>query len=129
MDDVVAGARISSFLTNDIAILWVVNDAGDVLFAVEELVQDGRPAKVPRHKTIEFFRGAPKMGHPALVRCANARIGGEIYFNADGIPPGWVITNESGRYGMHPSRTPTHLHNVRLLFASMGIEMKEFFVS
>lgn len=129
MDKVALGAEPPTFLSRDMVILWLVDLAGTVLWAVEELVLDGQPAGVPRHKRMETLRGTPKLGHPALVGCEPARIGGEIFYDFARDTPAWVINNSSGRYGLHRSRTLDHLRNVADSFRRYGIELEIEFTS
>src|SRR5690348_1907807 len=81
MGEIRAGWVLGRVLMDDILIIWLVDVAGDIWFALEELVIDGLPIGCPKHQTVALTRSAAKLGHPSLVRCANARIGGEIVFD------------------------------------------------
>lgn len=129
MDEISKGWEIGEVLTNDTIIIWVVDFAGQIWFAIEELVLDGEPMGIPKHRKIELTGTAEKLGHPTLVGCANARIGGEIFFDAKATPRAWEINNLSGRYGTHRSRMESHLDNVITQFESFKVTplRKKFF--
>lgn len=119
MDNVARACRIDQFLVLDVIILWVVNQYGDIIFAVEEAVSDGLPLDVPRHRRAEHKIGKDKLGHPALVAGRQARVAGEIYYEIrQNI---WVINMESGRYCLTCERKREHLENVRNRFAHYDI--------
>jgi hypothetical protein len=128
MNDTAAGWKIGEVLTNDTLIIWLVDAGGQIWFALEELVMNDQPAGVPKLQTIGLTARADKLGHPSLVGCASARIGGEIFFDSTRAPPGWIINNKSGRYGVHPSRTLAHLKNVAGQFAGFGISLTTHFI-
>jgi len=128
MDQIASGWNIGYVLTNDTTIIWLVDAAGQIWLAIEELVLNGEPKGIPKHQTMELTARAPKLGHAALVGCANARNGGEIFFDPTRVPPNWTITNKSGRYGTQPSRTAFHLDNVVKEFSSFGINLAPRFI-
>jgi hypothetical protein len=128
MDYVSLGWNVAEVLTNDIIIIWLVDAAGQIWIAFEELVLNGQPLGIPKHQTMELTKRADKLGHPALVGCSNARIGGEILFDPTRIPSSWIINNKSGRYGVHPSRTAAHLDNVKGQFSALGINLVARFI-
>jgi hypothetical protein len=117
MDQVTSGWLVGHVLLNEVTIIWIVDNPGDLWFAVEELVSNGAPTGRPKHRV----DNAPKLGHPSLVGCEHARIAGEIFFDASGAPPKWTLNNRSGRYGIHETRTPEQLDNVRALFKEVDI--------
>jgi hypothetical protein len=128
MDNITAGWNLGQVFTNDTTIIWLVDVSGQIWFAVEELVLRGEPKGVPKHQTMELTARADKLGHPALVSCANARIGGEIFFDQTRAPPTWTINNKSGRYGTQPSRTALHLDNVAKEFSRYRIHLTSRFI-
>ena len=69
-----------------------------------------------------------KLGHPSLIKCANARIAGEINFDMNAATPGWVISNKSGRYGLRKSTTQAHLDNIVSVFSKYGITLTPYFI-
>jgi hypothetical protein len=119
MQSVCSSFRIDQFLLLDVIILWLVNQDGDVLFAIEEAVLDGAPLDVPRHRRAEHKIGKEKLGHPALVAGQKARVAGEIYYDPRGNA--WIINMRSGRYSTSAGRSPKHLDNVREKFAEYAI--------
>jgi hypothetical protein len=107
-------SRFSCFPFEDFAILWVVNDKGEILIALEEGIlaeQDGGSISFPLPKNLASAYSklgqAPiysKLGHPALVGCQPARIAGEIICDLDENRSLWYINNRSGRYGVNVGR-------------------------
>jgi hypothetical protein len=129
MDHITAGWVVGKVaMTNEILIIWLVDTIGRLRFSIEELVLFGVPRGIPKHQKCELHATADKLGHPALVGGANARIGGEIFFDPTADPPNWFINNKSGRYGLHPSRTSVHLDNVAHQFAKYGITLQKKFI-
>lgn len=129
MHNIESGWKTGKVLTFDTIIIWLVDHAGDIWFAVEELVLDGMATGRPKHQTLPITATMPKLGHPALNNGASARIAGEVYFDTGISPPTWVINNNSGRYGRHPSRTAIHLDNVAAKFRDQGINLIPYFRS
>lgn len=119
MSSVSKSCRLDQFLVLDIVILWLVNENGDVVFAVEEAVSDGLPLDVPRHRRAEHKIGKDKLGHPSLVAGGKARIAGEIYY--DIRRNAWMINMKSGRYSAEYDRTKGQLTNVSNQFRDHGI--------
>lgn len=128
MDEILAGWLVGKVLTDDVLIIWLVDRDGEVRFAVEELVHDGRGTGRPKHQTLPLTTTSPKLGHPALIDAERARIGGEIYLDWRVDPARWIINNKSGRYGRHSSRKREHLANVARKFKAHGIELDLEFV-
>jgi hypothetical protein len=123
--------RIHRVVWSTLRILWVVDAAGVFHFALEEQFNAGlgkfatrspKPAPAPMHPTFT------KIGHPALVACMPARIGGEIYLDIGYSPPRWVITNKSGRYGVNVGRTEAHLTAVVAMLDRFGLTMNPVFI-
>jgi len=65
-----------------------------------------------------------RLGHPTLVNGEPARMGGEIKPSTPGGPPD-TLNNNSGRYSMHPDRTPDKMGNVNQDFKNSGLDMKD----
>jgi hypothetical protein len=128
MRDISLGWKLGKVLTYDTLIIWLVDEVGDIWFAVEELVVDELATGRPKHQRLKLTTNMPKLGHPALNNCAKARIAGEIYFDSDDSPVAWVINNNSGRYGRHPSRVPEHLNNAANEFKRYDIDLIPFFL-
>ncbi|GEM_PF-6456954 len=129
MKEVELGWRLGLLLVHDVLLIWVVDEAGDIWFAIEELIVDGRPTGHPRHisllKQLGKAQEVDKLGHPSLIFCKKGRIGGEIYFDTGVSPPEWVINPYSGRYGIHPTRELQHLRNAANRFSGLlGIDFK-----
>jgi hypothetical protein len=62
---------------------WVVNEAGDLIFAKDIVI-----------KNLDF-----KIGHPTLIDFKTARLGGEFYFDAS--TNSWLLNTNSGTYSKH----------------------------
>jgi len=112
------GLGVARFAYAAVPILWVIDSSGDLWFALEEIIQaeDGKFV-FPRIRDTPMDPGHQRLGHPSLVRGANARIAGEIFFDIRAEFPAWVITNGSGRYGLREGRSPAQLSNVSQKFA------------
>lgn len=126
LQSISSGWRLGQIWLNDTIIIWIVSREGGIFFAIEELVLSGLPVGVPKHQRMALTSDGDKLGHPSLVRCENARIGGEIYF--DQTIESWVINNRSGRYGAHPSRNRQQLERVANRFSEHGINLSVEFV-
>ena len=119
MESVSKSCRVDQFLVLDVIILWLVDQNGDIIFAIEEAVADGLPLDVPRHRRAEHKVGKAKLGHPALIAGRKARVAGEIYYDPrDNV---WKINMNSGRYSAAYDRSLKHLSNVRMRFADFAI--------
>ncbi len=95
-------------LRQDVIYLWVVDRHGDVMIAIEELL-DGTPRKPGSAERA--------LGHPTLVDGGQARIAGELHWSAsEGV---WKLTNKSGRYGRRPD-AGVLLANVAEIFQRQG---------
>lgn len=112
----------------DLLILWVIDEEGRFTYAWEELVVEGKPQQVPRHNRLELTHRCDKLGHPSLVGCGEARIAGELYLDETGSSVAWVLNNKSGRYGLHPTRTPHHLRRVADMLRDAGVPVVEHFL-
>lgn len=103
------------------ALLWIIDDAGDVHFALEELV-DERTGETVAIKPKDFkpLPGTVKLGHPSLLADPKkeARIGGEIVYNRHTRE--WEINNWSGRYGFRQQASPSHLQEAAQIFKDIG---------
>jgi hypothetical protein len=126
-------SQFPSLVFSDFTILYLVADRGDILIAIEEGVprtqafsRSESPALFPLPNAIKS--AYIKLGHPALVGCQPARIGGEIICDLDETPPQWYISNRSGRYGLNLGRTPQQLANVAEEFAKYGIRLNLDFI-
>jgi hypothetical protein len=116
------GGMLSSFAFAA-TIIWAVTPEGNVVFALEETIVDGGTARRPRMRGIPLNGNVKPLGHPLLVAGSSARIAGELYLdrNRETGELVWVLNNRSGRYGMHQSRTESHLENVAQLLRRYGI--------
>lgn len=104
---------VSALLFSQIYLIWLVDSEGNFLFALEEYLHPAEDhVRFPKAKDAILQEGYAKLGHPALVSGAAARIAGELYFDADLTPPALVISNKSGRYGVNCGRELHHLKNV-----------------
>jgi len=124
MNEVRNNFAATNVLVSDTIIIWVVDEIGDIWFAIEEMFHDGAPTGLPKFQDFEPTRGIRKLGHPSLISAGNGRIGGEIDFCNTTSPPIWMINNRSGRYGRHETRTLRHLRNAANEFRSYGIELE-----
>lgn len=110
-------------LSRDVLLIWVVDQAGEVWIAIEELFYEDTAVGLPHFRTFEPTADWPKLGHPSLIAASAGRIGGEILMTRNASLSTWTINKRSGRYGRHPSRTFRHLKNVANVFRSYGIEL------
>jgi hypothetical protein len=113
--------RFSIYPFVDFSLLWLVTEYGEIRIAVEEGVlpeSTSGEKRFPLPNAIK--RNYVKLGHPALVQGAHARIGGEIGCDLETDPAQWYITNRSGRYGVNLGRTEAQLANVAAEFAKLG---------
>lgn len=114
----------------DFTILWLVNATGEILVAIEEGVRDegrfsGDTSLFPLPNVIKS--DYVKLGHPSLVGCEAARIGGELVCDLEVNPPQWYLTNRSGRYGLNLGRTEEQLANVADELGKLGIRVGVMF--
>jgi hypothetical protein len=123
MDEVLRGFEAGRLLSNDINVIWIATEDGEILFAVEEMFHQGEAVGRPKFREFLPTFGIQKLGHPSLINGDPGRIAGEIYFGINESTY-WIINNRSGRYGLHKSRTYMHLKNVANKFRSYGIELK-----
>jgi hypothetical protein len=123
MREISSDWKLGKVLTYDTIIIWLVDKIGDVWFALEELVFNDMPTGRPKHQSLPLTTNLPKLGHPALINCARARIAGEIYYDTGAVLPLWRINNQSRRYGRHSSRIPLHLSNVSDQFRAYGVDV------
>ena len=111
-----AGLGVVKYVYCEMPILWVVDRNGKLWFAVEEIVEETTKRFFQaRLRGLKVPEGYSRLGHPALIKGAEGRIGGEILFDTENS--GWYITNASGRYGLVKGRQEVHLRNVRSLFS------------
>ncbi len=129
MDEVTQGVKFSKITFWSIAVLWIMDECGDIHFAVEEVVDSRGNLAFPLPFQVDIPFGKSKLGHPALVRGANARIAGEIYFDMNASPATWTISNKSGRYGLRKTTVLSHLENVAKIFNGYGIPMDVEFIT
>lgn len=101
----IATEEFVSKLDADVLYIWLVDQAGALIIAVEENL-DGKPARI----------GERSLGHPTLVNGDPARIGGELRW----IDGSWKISNKSGRYGRNRDAERL-LPNVAEIFKSVGL--------
>ncbi|MBR0900970.1 hypothetical protein JQ616_38945 [Bradyrhizobium tropiciagri] len=124
------GLGVTRFVYCELPILWVVDVDGRIWFAVEEIIDEATLEFVmPRLRNSAVMEGKQRLGHPALIKAAPGRIGGEILFDPKlGLSGEWVISNSSGRYGLCEGRTSDHLTNAAKAFSEYGIKLHEFFL-
>lgn len=129
MEEVGHGNKFPKLTFWSLSILWIMDEHGDVYFAVEEIVSSrgGLVAVLPAD--VEVPKGKSKLGHPSLVRGANARIAGEIYFDINMPTPAWMISNRSGRYGLRKTTEERHLENVSEIFKKHKISLEIDFIA
>lgn len=121
-----AHSLIQQSVLYQIAIIWVVNASGQIAYALEEAID---PKSFDLPTVVAPFLRMPvlpktreRLGHPALVDCGPARIGGEKICEPDQDGRfGWQLNNASGRYGYGEDRTKRHLENVKKEFENYGI--------
>jgi len=120
----------AEILVGDFTVLWLINEAGALLVAIEEAVCpiDTR-ATLPTYPTPEELFGtyplprlasrlAPRLGHGAMALGAPARIGGELDFDPE---DGKIyVSNKSGRYGLN--RSPSQLEHATDRFKALGLD-------
>jgi hypothetical protein len=130
MEDTADGWNVGNILFKDVIVIWVVNESGDVLYALEELVVRGAPANLPKFQNLPMMKRMPKLGHPSLIEGRDGRIGGEIKpIILNGMRfSHWEINNKSGRYGLYTTRRKEHLENVAGKFFDLGIQLKTRFI-
>lgn len=111
-------------------ILWVVDQYGEVYFAMEEVVSlEDHAFLYPLSRKFDVPSGHAKLGHPSLLKGDHSgRIGGEIRYDPDYGEQNWVISNKSGRYGFPATRKPSHLDNVVKKFAGVGISLEVYYI-
>ena len=51
MDEVLCGFQAGKILSNDINILWIATEDGEILFAIEEMFYEGEPVGRPKWLT------------------------------------------------------------------------------
>lgn len=123
-------------ILQSVNILWVVDEFGDIYFAIEELFfniddeYEDLNIPLPRYVNALSSQKIDKLGHPSLVARddKHARIGGEIYLETRTGLPVWHISNKSGRYGFGSDRTEKHLNEAKRNFQSYGINLALDFV-
>jgi hypothetical protein len=124
------GLGVTQWVYCELPILWVVDEIGDIWFAVEEIVSTkSHDFVLPRIRNTITSSEHSRLGHPALLSAGPGRIGGEILFDVRADVPAWFITNASGRYGLLPGRRPVHLANIAQRFREHGITLKEQFIA
>ena len=123
------GVNLSKFTFHSLSILWVLDELGDIYFAVEEVVDSRGENRFPKPYNLnDLPRGREKLGHPSLIKCEKARIAGEIKYDMGADSPTWNIDNNSGRYGLRKETEKTHLDNVSKEFAKHGILLEAWFI-
>lgn len=121
---------MAELLFREMPILWLVDEAGAIVFALEEVVSvDTGSVQYPRFRKLRVNDPYGKLGHPALVGSPfRARIGGELFYDPGPGFACWVLTNRSGRYGINLGRTPRQLENVATVFQAHGIQARPYFI-
>jgi hypothetical protein len=141
MKSVEAAWAIGNLFMARTTVLWLVDKDGDIRFAVEEYVHNSEMAEfseawyqdIPYHRITDDYDFLlptnTKLGHPSLVSCQEARIGGEIrFYSLDGADhKTWNLNAHSGRYGAwvtHAQRRKSHLWNAKYRFRDHGVALK-----
>jgi hypothetical protein len=120
------GFRVASSVT----LIWVVSLTGTVIFALEETIDLNGTSRRPRMRGMPLNSSVKPLGHPLLVGGEPARIAGELYLDRSGDGAlTWVLTNRSGRYGIHRSRTGAQLANVAEVFRSYQLPVVTDFIA
>lgn len=122
-----AELKISHCLYTDFTVIWLVNDVGALLIALDEVITDDEQHTFPLPRAVGSdarFRER-KLGHPSLVHGNAARIGGELNYEA--VAGLWYLTNKSGRYGVNCGRTPLQLNEVAKIFEAQGFPVRQRF--
>ncbi|WP_375566919.1 hypothetical protein [Oceaniradius stylonematis] len=112
-------------------ILWVIDRVGDCYLGIEETLPGFHEVGANDYSAVERFasqRFSPdslrheKIGHPALVGCDWARIGGELLLDGDdSLGWHWVINAKSGRYGK--GRSEENLENAKSMIEKLGVNL------
>jgi hypothetical protein len=111
-----------------LTLLWIVNADGDFIFALEETIDLQGTSRRPKMRGVPLSPTVKPLGHPLLVGGAGARIGGEIYIDTSDTKLTWVLNNQSGRYGLHKSRTSEHLDNAAGLVRRYQLRIETDFI-
>lgn len=113
-------------------LIWVMDASGRIWIAFEEIAfeadheGEGPPERgYPRRKS----EHCPKLGHPTLVNCGQARMAGELILDtAEAGEVQWVLNFHSGRYCRVPPLETAHKHAVHARFCmlvGLNIEMDD----
>lgn len=113
-----------------IVILWLIDEAGDCWYCIEEMYKsDSEISVFPRLDEVDYPKGFEKLGHPSLIGASKARIAGEIIWSGHNCSEGkWLISNKSGRYGIRPEILENHLLSAKDLFGGFGIELDHYYI-
>jgi hypothetical protein len=126
-----AKLRIADTLLRETCLLWIVDSAGRIWLALEELIQADSPKapRMPRIRSFPRLKSFPKLGHPSLLEGPrkSGRIAGEIVYDRGLVHP-WCLTNSSGRYGLNCGGTEEQLKSVQMRFQSFGFKLGISFV-
>nr|WP_316655402.1 hypothetical protein [uncultured Gellertiella sp.] len=127
--------RLSSVVHETSPILWVMNEAGAIMFAHEEVVEktSGKLRYLLPHSYVKMQAGEEKLGHPAVLGYRDgyvtARIAGEITFDPGHEDGPWVISNRSGRFGIRRGIGEAQLRNVAKLFSAYQIRLGVYHIT
>jgi hypothetical protein len=127
MNSVEVAWNVGSLFMARTTILWIVDLEGNIRFAIEEYVDGDNTTEVsnsmyqdvPYHKTTSPYKPvlpkSTKLGHPSLVSCGEARIGGEILFDStpEDAVKRWYINAQSGRYGVWVTRADRRIEHLQ----------------
>ena len=130
IEAVEAAFYLSHCIISEFSLLWVIDKDGSVVMALEEGMNERGVATFPLPRGLDRPAEARKLklGHPALVNCQPARIGGELNF-FPGEPNGpWFLSNRSGRFGTNLGRTEEQLEAAVALFQRQEIPVQRQFV-
>jgi hypothetical protein len=128
--DAARGGSIGLRIATAVTFIWIVTADGLAIFALEETVEINGTSRMPRMKGVPLNGNVKPLGHPLLVNGEAARIAGELYLDCKVIDADltWVLNNRSGRYGVHRTRTTSHLENAADLFRRYGLKVEtEYF--
>jgi len=126
---------MSHALYSDFTVLWLVDPRGKLWIALEEIVIEnptivGSLETYPLPRSLDWrMFDMSRLGHPAIVKGQDARIGGELSYKPEASGGEWWLSNQSGRYGKGSDRTEDHLNQVAEIFRSRGINVVTFFYS
>ena len=122
-----AGAPLLMASARTTNYLWVIDEAGSTIMAVEEIAL--RPPEAPRsgyprRRGFQHLSEERKLGHPTLVDGRPVRIAGEIALDdtTDGLK--WVLNANSGRYCRQAPPAKRQIEAAADQFRSLGLDVE-----